>query len=647
MDLLLAHGPGEEAARDQRLQFGRLALARGLSLLLLMLALKVWLAVWYYRAGINPLAEIRPALRPLLAGVDLLSAGLLCVAIAAIMQPARWLQRGRFFFVTALPLALHLAVVALLVVSLKLNELYGRPISFELLEYASHLKEMRDSMLAMVDAQTVLFTLAGAALFWAGPVLFRATLRRVSARAAWAGVLVLSLAAGGASRLAFKSVYAYGLKKNGLLELARSFSVSSLPEDYARKRQELERALRGEKGAAVDRTPIAGGHPAPGLASFAGKARGLNLLVLVLESTAARYVDARTAPTLDGLERRGMRFERHYTSAPFTFDAQYALFYSHEIRDLSADYRKLYGGPPADASLFEVFRGAGYRTALFASAFLYFHDQGWLFERKGVDTLESAETLPDRGRPHSSWGVDERDTVDSLSEWLARRDGRPFLAVYNPITPHHPYSTPAATRPFAGYGVEDNYRNALAYTDAQISRLLQNLDALGLSSRTVVALVSDHGESLAGPRGAGHGLAFSDAELRVPFAVAVPGAAAETFSAPTNHLDFAPTLAALFGIAPDPRWEGRNLLAPRVEPRLLYVGIGVGNLMGCIDGERAFSLDLNRHSTQLYAAGPDELLPAEGPPALLSLYRDRVAPMDPKLTLRHLQLALRPGRRSP
>jgi hypothetical protein len=604
-----------------------------------LLATKTWLAVWYHRAGIHPLAEVRPLLRPLLAGVDLLCAGALCVAMAAVMIPARWLRRGQFLFVSALPFAIHAAVVTLAVVSLKVNQLYGRPISFDLLDYASDLGVMRESIVSTIDAQTIVFALFGLALYWAGPLLFARPLRRVGTRLAWVAVLAIALGSGALAARTFKSVYAYGLKSNGLIELARSYRGAASELDYAHQHRQLADALAPIGGADVDRHPLSGAHAAAGLPQLAGKARGMNLVLVVLESTAATYVDARTMPALTRVAERGVRFGRHYTSAPFTFDAQYGLFYSHEIRDVSADYHKLYAGPPKDASLFEAFERAGYRTAVFASAYLYFHDQGWLFRGKGVQTLQSAETLVKR-RPGQSWGADERDTIDAMTEWLAANRGVPFVAMYNPITPHHPYHAPLDTRPFPGYAIEDNYRNALVYTDQQIARLLQSLDRLGLSEKTVVAAVSDHGESLSVSRGSGHGLVFSDAELHVPFVLAVPGTAPALVSAPTNHLDFAPTIASLFGLAGDAGWEGRDLLRPAIEPRLLYVGIGVGKLAGAIDGARAFSVDLNNGSSHSFRVDPSAFVEEPDASPLARRYRELVLQHDPKLTLRHLDVAL-------
>jgi arylsulfatase len=70
--------------------------------------------------------------------------------------------------------------------------------------------------------------------------------------------------------------------------------------------------------------------------------------------------------------------------------------------------------------------------------------------------------------------------------------------------------------------VRDYYLNCIQAVDAQVAGLLSELDALGLSDRTVVLFTSDHGEM-----GGAHGLrgkgAFAYEEsLHLPFHVIHP-----------------------------------------------------------------------------------------------------------------------------
>jgi arylsulfatase A-like enzyme len=87
--------------------------------------------------------------------------------------------------------------------------------------------------------------------------------------------------------------------------------------------------------------------------------------------------------------------------------------------------------------------------------------------------------------------------------------------------------------------------------------------------------------------------------LRVPLVVRLPGLDRELHVArPGTHVDFAPTLFGLLGLAPPAAWEGQDLLAPTYAPRpaLIYSrstrlanGIVDGNLkyLYYLDGDRA------------------------------------------------------------
>lgn len=107
--------------------------------------------------------------------------------------------------------------------------------------------------------------------------------------------------------------------------------------------------------------------------------------------------------------------------------------------------------------------------ALFHSSFIQFHHMRWPFEDKGVGTLVSADDLVG-AHPGWSWGAREEDTVDRMIGWIGEHRERPFVAVYNPVCPHHPYHAPGGTRPFPGKDLESSFRNALHYTDENVAR---------------------------------------------------------------------------------------------------------------------------------------------------------------------------------
>ncbi len=108
----------------------------------------------------------------------------------------------------------------------------------------------------------------------------------------------------------------------------------------------------------------------------------------------------------------------------------------------------------------------------------------------------------------------------------------------------------------------DFYLNSIRTVDAQVATILAELDALGLSERTIVVFTSDHGEM-----GGAHGLrgkgAFAYEEsVHVPLYVVHPDVrGGQDCRALTSHLDLAPSLLAMVGLDKARRGEaaGRDL----------------------------------------------------------------------------------------
>jgi arylsulfatase A-like enzyme len=181
------------------------------------------------------------------------------------------------------------------------------------------------------------------------------------------------------------------------------------------------------------------------------------------------------------------------------------------------------------------------------------------------------------------------------------------------------------------------------YTDKNIGTLLAALERLGMRDNTIVVVTSDHGETVDPLLGGGHGLRFSTDELRVPMFVSNDRLfPTESHGAtPANHLDLSPTLLGMVGLQPPASMLGRNLTKAKVEPRLLYVARGVGNYVGLIDGDYAYSMNLAEGLSRLYRikeSGFETADTSKLAPASLETFSREVSLFDDRVTLRHLEL---------
>ncbi|HKY14349.1 MAG TPA: alkaline phosphatase family protein [Microthrixaceae bacterium] len=214
----------------------------------------------------------------------------------------------------------------------------------------------------------------------------------------------------------------------------------------------------------------------------------------------------------------------------------------------------------------------------------------------------------------SSWAPSVFDAEDSeaafltesFCDWVDRLpDDRPWFAHVTYIRPHPPYFAPApwhdlidpadvpmpvrhvdpetegAEHPMvAGAMFVDQVRapgderemrqlratywGMLAEVDHQFGRLLDHLDATGVSDDTIVVLTADHGDQM-GDHWLIEKLGFFDQSYHVPLVVAGPVVAAEargtTVDEFTEHVDVMPTILDLVGATPPAQCQGGLLRA--------------------------------------------------------------------------------------
>jgi len=166
--------------------------------------------------------------------------------------------------------------------------------------------------------------------------------------------------------------------------------------------------------------------------------------------------------------------------------------------------------------------------------------------------------------------------------------------------------------------VRDQYDAEIAYTDASLERLWQALRDRGLDERTVVVVVSDHGEALGEHGVVGHGSRHFSEQLRVVLIVRAPGIAPRRVSDPVSSLSVSATALDLLGL-PDAAPHGRSLAplmrgaaAPPDEPALYSQGLSVEGgeerVVSMRQGRWRCILDTETGTAQLYdlEADPEE-----------------------------------------
>ena len=217
-------------------------------------------------------------------------------------------------------------------------------------------------------------------------------------------------------------------------------------------------------------------------------------------------------------------------------------------------------------TLAERFLAAGYKTAAFVSAYVLHSSWGIGQGHETYDDFFDYAGL--ENRPLTDVERPAGPVVDAALAWLRqpRRDKRPFYLWVHLYDPHRPYEAPAeyarkAPTPYAG---------EVMYADAQVNRLLDALDALGVRGNTLVVYLSDHGESLGDHGEPTHGIFLYGATLDVPFIIAPPSSgrlgspavalAGRRVRGLARLVDVTPTVLDLAGLPVPSGLDGVSLL---------------------------------------------------------------------------------------
>ncbi len=103
------------------------------------------------------------------------------------------------------------------------------------------------------------------------------------------------------------------------------------------------------------------------------------------------------------------------------------------------------------------------------------------------------------------------------------------------------------------------YYAAVSYTDANVGKLLDALDSLGLTKNTIIVLWGDHGWHLGDHNLWCKHTNFEEA-TRAPLIIAAPGVKPSKTNSQSEHIDIFPTLCELAGLAVPSVLDGKSLM---------------------------------------------------------------------------------------
>ncbi|MEI6946808.1 sulfatase [Paraflavisolibacter sp. H34] len=329
------------------------------------------------------------------------------------------------------------------------------------------------------------------------------------------------------------------------------------------------------------------------------------------------------SPNIDRLAARGVKFVRAYNQFPLCSPSRSSLLTGYRpdvtgIYELQTHFRK---NLPGVVTLPQLFKNNQYFSARVGKIFHYgvpgqigtngLDDSlSWSLRVNpyGRDKVEESKVVnltPDRGLGSAlsyyiADGADNEQTdgriADEAIQLLQQKKDEPFFLAVGFFRPHTPYVAPKKyfdlyplesiplaksvendladvpdaalfTKP-AHWGLNEDaqkqsrraYYAAISFMDAQVGRVLDELDRLKLTENTVVVLWSDHGYNT-GDHGQWMKQSLFEKSARVPLIISVPGGVKGKASPRTVELlDIYPTLSELAGLRSPQKVQGTSLV---------------------------------------------------------------------------------------
>lgn len=298
-----------------------------------------------------------------------------------------------------------------------------------------------------------------------------------------------------------------------------------------------------------------------------------NVLVVIVDTLRAdrlaSYGYRRGAtPVMTRLAAEGVQFDWALAASSWSLPSHVSMLTGHMPATHGAEIDMYDGRFPAVA---QALLGGGYRTAAISANTLVFSiaqgfrpgflrfDDSFYSRLDGFTRTMLGRRLHKAAASALGWDyipVKRRaaDVTRQAIDWVDHRGQRPFFLVLNYFDVHDPEA-------HASGASGDAYDDAVADVDAAIGTLVAHLEKEGVLDHTIVAILSDHGESLGQHGFGGHGTSLYIEQLHVPLILRFPPrvAAGIRVATPVSLTSLPNTLLDLAGATAPQPFPGQSL----------------------------------------------------------------------------------------
>jgi arylsulfatase A-like enzyme len=316
---------------------------------------------------------------------------------------------------------------------------------------------------------------------------------------------------------------------------------------------------------------------------FFGVAKGMNVVVVALESTSANMLDF--YPNNDAFEG----------STPFLSKmAQNSLLINETSAVMTSTSKSLVSilcgiEPYLKTEVFEVTLGFpvdclpkrlsdnGYDTVFFQSATKFYEGRDRLVDRAGFNTFIPVDDVSENNRVGmrsiGPLGLEDKVMLSAHKNWLKQKSNssEPFMAFYMTLAQHHPYLPQDHSEDFqhrSDNHYMNDFVNSLFYVDQYLEEIVEQYKTFDLYENTIFIFVGDHGEGF----GRYHMPWFHNNNLYreglwVPFFIASEHLFKEMkeINGEYSLLDVAPSIEHLLGIDISDHYRGYQVFSEEAD----------------------------------------------------------------------------------
>ncbi|AFM13890.1 LTA synthase family protein [Turneriella parva] len=357
------------------------------------------------------------------------------------------------------------------------------------------------------------------------------------------------------------------------------------------------------------------------------KRKHYNVIFYIMESTSSKYTSMvvkgkQVMPVFQNLRKQAFVTRRHYSQFPLSVNARYNALMS-AYNPPNKNWLPMSEPNFPAPTVFEVFKDAGYRTAVLHTASLDNWSYRDFLKNRRIDYQADMVTLAGPGVVKTSgFSIDDRAYIAPAMKFIADSKEKPWFITFIPVMPHHPYTIPFAeyelyspaeieATPSRSERLLKEYLNGLHYADATLGELVRALENANQLDDTLLCIFADHGEAFYQHAGNYlHALQLYEENVAIPFIIYNRKLFAEKKVYPgiSRNIDVAPTALDLAGIKAPPSFMGVSLVRAH-RPNLAYFHTDWENdISGLRDGNFKYIYRATENREELYdlAADPDE-----------------------------------------